>query len=278
MAQPQVIIEEKERAAEIPLLPESALDAVIRGFAPTSLSEMDSVALLSRMDTKYILSTSQLLAALRNLRQQYRILTINGRRAHHYRTLYFDTPDFTLYHDHVTGRARKVKVREREYADTGIAYLEIKSKDVKERTDKSRLPVAAQTERLDDQMRRFVGGFLPEGEQLEPKLWNIFRRITLVSYAQMERLTIDVDLVFDDGQRCLTLDGIAIAEVKRGSLSRGSAFAAEMRRLGVRETGFSKYCFGVSQLSDCVKKNSQKEKVLLIAKQNQRGIDYVCYA
>jgi hypothetical protein len=271
MAQPQVIIKETQQ-------PESALDAAIRAFAPTSLSEMDSVALLSRIDTKYVLSIDQLLAALRNLRHKYRILSINGQRAHHYRTLYFDTPDFALYHDHVTGRARMVKVREREYMDTGIAYLEIKCKDVKQRTEKSRLPVAVEAENLDSQMQAFVGGFLPEGQQLEPKLSNTFRRITLVSYSQRERLTIDVDLVFDDGQRCLALDGIAIAEVKQGTLSRGSAFAAEMRRLGVRETGFSKYCFGVSQLSDGVKKNTQKEKVLLIAKRNQRGMDYVCYA
>lgn len=283
MAQPQVITKETDREAErvagIQLPSESALDMAIQAFAPTSLQEMDAVALLNRVDTKYVLSTGQLLTALKNLRYQYRVLAINGRRAHSYRTLYFDTPDFALYHAHVTGRAERYKVREREYVDTNIAYLEIKYKDWKQRTDKSRLPVPCHTESLDGRMRDFVGGFLPaDSRGLEPKLWNTFQRITLVSVNQTERLTIDLDLSFDNGQSLLTLEDIAIAEVKQDRYSRGSAFAMEMRRQGIRETGFSKYCFGASQLFDEVKKNSQKEKALLIGKRNQRGMDHVWYA
>ena len=90
----------------------SRLLSVVKGFAPISLDEMDAVALLNRIDTKFVMSTEQLVSALFALQSDYRILSINGQRLNHYRTLYFDTPDFELYNLHVNGRANRYKVRE----------------------------------------------------------------------------------------------------------------------------------------------------------------------
>lgn len=254
----------------IELLPENSLDRAMNTFEPISLQEMDSVALLNRMDTKFVLSTAQLLTTLQNIRQDYRILTINHQKVHHYQTLYFDTEDFALYHGHVTERAQVYKVRSREYLDTKLSYLEVKHKNQKKRTEKSRLPIPCDSKELDQQMQMFLRQWLPfSGQNLEPKLWNTFRRITLVSKSDLERLTIDLDLCFFNEHQVLHLDGIAIAEVKQDQLSRGSAFVTEMRRQGIRQTGFSKYCFGVSQLYSTVKKNSQKQKALRIEKLQQ---------
>ena len=75
-------------------------------FAPTTLAEMDAVALLNRTDTKYLLTTSRLGALLEALAGEYLVLEIGGARLHHYQTLYFDTPDFALFRRHHAGAAR----------------------------------------------------------------------------------------------------------------------------------------------------------------------------
>jgi hypothetical protein len=54
-------------------------------FAPISLKEMDTVALLNRTDTKFILSWSVLRTIA--LQPDYRMLVVNGQRLNHYRTL-----------------------------------------------------------------------------------------------------------------------------------------------------------------------------------------------
>jgi len=261
------------------MLPKNSLDEVTGAFAPISLQEMDSVALLNRVDTKFVLSTSQLITVLDNLRFRYQILSIDHQRIHHYRTLYFDTQGFELYHDHVTGRSEIYKVRSREYLDTQLSFFEIKHKNHKRRTEKSRLPLLSHSECLDRKIDDFLHGFIPfSSHDLEPKLWNTFRRITLVSKAASERLTIDLDLCFFNEQQVLNLEGIAIAEVKQDQFSKDSAFISEMRRQGIRRTGFSKYCFGVSQLYSTVKKNSQKERALMIEKLQHRGQDHVRFS
>jgi hypothetical protein len=250
---------------------EEFLDDAVTMFDPIDLPAMDTVALLNRFDTKFVLSRSQLITALKSLQADYRILTINCQRAHHYSTLYYDTKDFAFYHDHVTGRSNVYKVRAREYLDTQISYLEVKHKNQKKYTDKSRLPIPSRSERLDEPMLAFLDRFKSfAGQTLEPKLWNTFRRITLVSKTDLERVTIDVDLCFYNDRHVLNLDRVAVAEVKQDHCSQCSPFMAEMRRQGIREMGFSKYCFGVSQLVPTVKKNTQKEKVLWVEKL-QRG-------
>jgi hypothetical protein len=74
------------------------------------------------------------------------------------------------------------------------------------------------------------------------------------------------------------LDGVAIAEIKQEKFNRRSAFVMEMRRLGIHQTGFSKYCFGVAQLYSTVKRNSQKRRALMIDKLQRGGQAYVCNA
>jgi hypothetical protein len=63
-----------------------ALATLAQGFDPISLDEMNSVALLNRTDTKFVMTTGQLLDALAALQTRYRILSVNNQRLNHYRT------------------------------------------------------------------------------------------------------------------------------------------------------------------------------------------------
>jgi hypothetical protein len=108
------------------------------------------------------------------------------------------------------------------------------------------------------------GVFPYDCRSLEPKIWNTFTRLTLVSRQCCERLTLDVDLTFYTADQVVQLGGIAIAELKAEANNRTSPFLAQMRSQRIRPRGFSKYCMGVSMLYSQVKKNALKPKMLWI--------------
>lgn len=250
------------------------LEAVVNGFAPISLPEMDSVALLNRIDTKYVLRIDQLVRALAALQQDYRALSVNGQQMNHYRTLYFDTPDFALFNLHVNERAERYKVRSREYLETKESYLEVKHHTRTDRTVKSRIHTAQPAMWIDAGAERWLKDVYPfDGRELESKLWNTFRRITLVDRVNCERVTLDVDLAFYTARRIVQLDGIVVAEVKRNGHACSSPFEGQMRALHIRPQGFSKYCIGTALLYDNIKKNSLKAKLLWLEK-NSLGVHH----
>lgn len=243
------------------------LVALTQDFDPISLNQMEALALLNRTDTKFVLSTGQLLNALAALRQDYVILSIHGQRLNHYRTLYFDSPDFGLYHLHVNGRADRYKVRSREYLDSSQSFLEVKHKTSKGRTIKERLSTAHPVVQMTWDAENWLHGVFPyDSRRLEPKLWNTFTRITLVSRQLCERVTLDVDLTFYSAGKALRLNGIAIAEVKIDAANHTCPFLAQMRAQKIHPQGFSKYCLGVALLSDQVKKNAMKPRLLWLEK------------
>jgi hypothetical protein len=245
----------------------SDLAALAERFDPISLDQMEAVALLNRTDTKFVLTTRQLKQALAAVQPDYWMLSVEGQRLHHYRTLYFDSPDFGLYTSHVNGRADRYKVRSREYTSTRKSYLEVKHKTNKDRTIKDRLPTAHPVVQMTYEAENWLHGVFPYDTcALEPKLWNTFTRLTLVSKHFCERVTLDVDLTYYSNNRVATLDGLAIAEVKLDRAGCSSPFLALMRAQKIHPRGFSKYCIGVSMLYDQVKKNSMKPRLLWLGK------------
>jgi hypothetical protein len=232
---------------------------VLWRFSPLSLADMHSVALLRRIDTKYVLSEMQLYQVLSRITADYDVLDIAGRRMHHYQTLYFDTPDFALYRQHHDGWRDRYKVRSRIYADSALAFLEVKRKTNKNVTVKSRLQTPEVITRIDAGVDDFLLAHFPYStKSLALKLWNSFYRMTLVSKHSVERLTLDIGLNFQVGNAQVTLPGVAVAEVKQQAFSLRSEFVGQMRALGVHSMSFSKYCIGISQYYIDVKRNKFK--------------------
>jgi hypothetical protein len=236
-----------------------SLKRILNGFDPISLSEMDHVALLNRTDTKFLMSERQLLSVLSGVDDDYRVLEVNRQRLNAYETLYFDTPDFTFYHQHHDGYLNRYKVRSREYVDSHLSFLEVKYKTNHQRTIKTRLRTGNFITSLDQDSSNFVArNAACDPRQLEAKLWNQFNRITLVSRHSKERLTIDLNLCFDDGCQLKNLDGLVIAEVKQERLDLNSVFIQGVRKQGVHPSGFSKYCIGIALLNQRIKQNNFK--------------------
>ncbi|HEY1012823.1 MAG TPA: polyphosphate polymerase domain-containing protein [Herpetosiphonaceae bacterium] len=245
---------------------EGAIHAALGGFAPISLAEMDAVALLNRTDSKYVLPAALLAAILPRLLGDYRVLELEGRRAHRYHTLYFDTADFELYRQHHAGRRVRYKVRSRAYLDSGRAFLEIKQKTSAERTVKQRLATAGLLAAFDEQAAGFVARHAPlDPRDLAPRLWNDFSRITLVSLGAGERVTLDLGLCFGRDGRRLDLPGVAVAEIKRAGFSNDSAMMRQLRQANLHQGGFSKYCAGAALLYDTLPRNNLKPALRRVA-------------
>lgn len=234
------------------------------------LGELAGVALLNRIDTKYVMSDLQAAQILDRCRHQYSVLEVEGRRASLYSTQYFDTERLTMYHDHHNGLRDRYKVRLRAYMESGTTWLEIKRKTNLERTVKRRLPLAiANPESFAQEMGLFTqeeGCFIREctpydPADLHPSANNEFFRVTLASSnpAMPERITVDFALRLRWQERSMALPGIAIAEVKRPRAAGSSPFTNAAHALHVEPTPFSKYCMTVALLVPNIRRNLFKE-------------------
>jgi hypothetical protein len=236
-------------------------------FFPVGLDALGDAALLDRIDIKFVMTTRQLQQALGGMQPYYWMLSVKGRRLNHYRTLYFDTPDFALYRAHANDRAERYKVRSREYTDTRLSFLEVKHRTRKDRTVKERLFTPQPVITLTPPMDAWLQEVSPlDGQRLQPVLWNTFTRMTLVSKTSCERVTLDIDLAFSADDRSMHLDGLAVAEVKVPGAHCESPFEERLRAMRIHPRGFSKYAVGVAMLYDGVKKNAIKPKMLWLEK------------
>jgi hypothetical protein len=254
-----------QHPSEWPIASQAALqhiEDVLAQYNPISLSEMQAVSLQDRVDTKYVMGLSQFSAVLGQLTDLYRVFTLNEHRIHQYQTLYFDTPDFAIYQHHHNGVGSRYKIRARKYVESDLAFFEIKHKTNQRRTIKSRLMIPDIVTQIQGEVDAFLDTHTPfEGEALQPKLWNDYLRITLVSTQREERLTLDLNVAFSCDQSAQALPGLVIAEVKQAHLSQNSDFIRQMRRFGIRPISFSKYTAGVYTLYDHVKTNNFKPQI-----------------
>lgn len=231
-----------------------------------SLSEMDSVQLLDRMDTKFMLNSGILPELIASLGQDYRCLQVDEGRGTDYRTLYFDTEELLAYREHHNGRTFRSKVRMREYMGTNLCFLEVKRKTGRGGTDKVRMRIPEITEVLNAEQRNFIGEALGKQLDLKPILWNSFKRYTLVNKNIPERLTIDVGLEFLRNGNSVQVKDLCICELKQERVASSSFFFDQMRKRNIRPSGISKYCLGLIKSDTSLKCNTFKPTLLQIQK------------
>jgi hypothetical protein len=239
----------------------------LNNYPSISLSKMEDVALLNRTDTKYVLPVATLKQIMPQLSNAYSALVVNKQRCSRYQTLYFDTSEFALYHQHHAGILDRYKVRSREYVDSQLTFLEVKHKTNKGRTIKSRVQTPELATSLVSETSEFLHRAYPyNAAELEPKLWVEYTRITLVSHHRKERATIDLDLSYTWNGQTISQPHLAIVEIKQEGFSHRSDIERQLRRHQVRPTGFSKYCVGISLLYPDLKHNNFKSKLRIVEK------------
>ena len=179
-------------------------------LAPTSLAELNSAAgLLTRVDRKYLVPLERAQELVGGLTSDARVLDIDGRRRFSYASTYFDTPGLEAFMLTARKRRRRFKVRTRTYLDSGLCFLEVKTRGARGTTVKRRMGYHPDdASRLTGPGRAFVAACLASAgvtgpavardvaAALRPVLATTYERTTLHLPDAGARATIDTALTW----------------------------------------------------------------------------------
>ena len=179
-------------------------------LASTSLAELNSAAgLLTRVDRKYLVPLERAQELVGGLTSEARVLDIDGLRRFSYASTYFDTPGLEAFMLAARKRRRRFKVRTRTYLDSGLCFLEVKTRGARGTTVKRRMGYHADdASRLTGPGRAFVAACLAStgvtgsaaahevAAALRPVLATTYERITLHLPRAEARATIDTALTW----------------------------------------------------------------------------------
>ena len=250
------------------MMQQGIIESILDEYSLISLTEMDTVRLMNRVDTKYTTTLSMLPDFLKCLQADYLVQDIHGSRLNAYRTLYLDTDDRAMYLAHHNGHRTREKIRVRTYLDSQSTYLEVKNKNNKGRTKKKRFELPEIRAYKQQEATIFLERYAKYPPyMLLPRLESRFHRITLVNSMKTERLTIDLNLTFynpSDGTE-KRMDDLVIVELKQQGHQPSLAKDA-LSDLHIRPIAISKYCLGTILTVPDVKSNLLKEKIIQINK------------
>ncbi len=238
---------------------------------PITLQEMEGIRLMNRVDTKFLIAEDLLPELLEHIKNDYRVQVVEGEQVCRYKTLYYDTVDAEMYHNHHNQKLTRQKVRARTYVESGISFLEVKRKSNKGRTTKVRIRIPV--EDVDDISKNAAAmEFLSKnstipGSEIIPQLSNTFERITLVNNEKTERLTIDAHIQFINLQTGIVKEAtnLVVVELKQDGLCF-SLFKSLLTNYKVLPKSFSKYALGSAVTNSNLKTNRFKNKLRYINK------------
>ncbi len=258
------------------------VSALLEKFPQISLSQMNSISLMNRIDSKYLTDSATVYDILQDaLSLGYRVFTQDSGRLHEYDSIYFDTQDLQMFTEHRRGKANRQKVRTRSYVGTGQYYLEVKRKNNHGRTRKKRIPLESEFFNDFHQCSQAcswlegLGEYPPES--LSASLETSFYRITLVDSALTERLTIDLDVRFRNFR---TLSPADLGQAVIIELKQDGRLHSQMQDIllshRVKKERISKYCIGIALSDQSVLPGRFKLKIRQIEKIN-KNIYLKCY-
>ncbi|MDU0348508.1 polyphosphate polymerase domain-containing protein, partial [Actinomyces sp. MRS3W] len=177
-------------------------------LSATTLEALNAAAgLLTRVDRKYLLPLDDAQSVVDHLSTDALVLGIDGRRRFSYASTYFDTAALDSYLLAARKRRRRFKVRTRSYLDSGLCFLEVKTRGPRGATVKKRMPYALDdADRLTEAGRGFVADCLERAEacspahareiaaRLLPVMSTAYERTTLHLPQASARLTLDTNL------------------------------------------------------------------------------------
>jgi len=216
-----------------------------------------------RKDFKFITPLDSLPQIFDYLQESY-ICAVEGSSAiRNYRNKYFDTSDYKFYQMHRKGKYNRLKVRLRQYGESGDIFVESKLKENGERTKKQRVKADFIDSRVLEQ--DFIPSRLQDFDLSTSDLSNethiSYDRIFLVSKNRGSRITIDFNILAS-GEDLNYVKQVApeyaILEVKQGGYPK-DIIRFLKNNFKIRESRFSKYCVSLCLLEDGLKKNVWKQ-------------------
>lgn len=246
----------------------NSLKEILQLFESVGLEQLDSVKLMNRVDTKFLLKIDALPDLLKSMHKDYFVLEVNSKKVSHYNTIYLDTPELYYYNQHQTGRLERVKIRVRTYSETGKSFLEIKTKNNHSKTLKDRIPISGIGDIQSKKYQKFLQKKTDKTKILNPVIEVFYSRITLVNREFTERLTIDTDLSYKNDTKSVKVSNLCIIELKQDKTAKSSVMKL-LRDRRIFVSSLSKYCLGIASLYPQVKINNIKEKI--------RNVKKICY-
>ena len=221
------------------------------------LSELDQVALMNRIDNKYVLDAQQVALIIPLMQNHYKVLEIEKNKIFTYENNYFDTPNLQFYYDHHNGYLNRLKVRGRKYKETETSYFEIKRKENIDRTSKIREITTDLISEIDEDRKKKIQSYYRKNiADLKIVLQNKFNRITFTNNNQTERITLDFNIQFSDENHQKTFTNFFVLEIKQSKSNERSMINETLKKNNIREQSFSKYIFGVIVLKEHIRKNN----------------------
>jgi hypothetical protein len=217
--------------------------AVLRALPPVTLDELvRRAALLVRMERKYLLDPADLASVLARLSVDVQVLEIDGRREFGYHSLYLDTPNLECYLATTYGRRHRFKVRVRGYLESGLRFLEVKTRGRRGETVKHRVPYFGEGPALTHLLA--AAGVATDPRHLEAALNVSYRRTTLFLPSSNARISIDSGLTWAlPGGAGVRLADLTVVETKSAGVTPADRM---LWSLGHRPCSVSKYCVGLA--------------------------------
>lgn len=214
-----------------------------------TLSEMKSVKLMNRTDTKFVAPRCTLSKILTKAKDMGYMVQYTDNVLSSYSTIYYDTDQLEMYTMHHNRKLCRQKIRCRTYVESQLSFLEIKNKNNKGRTKKIRISVADTDTTLikhNQEAARFINDNTKyDFNRLSPALTTEFSRITLVNREKTERITIDINVNFYNffNDKRDDLNEIIIIELKQDGRYT-SLMRQILREMRIKPFKISKYCIG----------------------------------
>lgn len=238
------------------------VESYLDSFRKVNLEQINAARLMNRVDHKFVLTREQLLSMIPDLCENYFVLSVGNVCNQPYTSTYFDTHDLAMYFAHHNRRAGRYKIRQRKYEASGDAFLEIKYKDNKGMTHKSRVATPKLLKHISLPYFDFViknSAYHPLA--LKPVLTNSFSRFTLVNKKMNQRITVDTELSFYQNDKSVQLPELVVVEVKSTRDNLDSTIFNLLHNKGIKPGSMSKYCVGMALLNPQLKQNLFKQKI-----------------
>jgi len=177
----------------------------LKKFSTINLTELNATAsFLKRIDTKYLINGKEFSEILSELKNDFKVLEIKGKKIFSYDNVYMDSENYLFYNQHQEWKKSRTNVRTRYYIDSNLAFFEYKQKN-NWITSKYRYEFPSEEHWfMTKGKKRFFEWVWQsmyneeKAPKISPAIKTTYKRITLVSKESSERLTVDFDIKIKD--------------------------------------------------------------------------------
>lgn len=231
--------------------------SILESYDKVTLGVLLDQFLMKRKEVKFFFSNQRLSQLLYELKPFFDVLEVEGKTLQKYDSYYFDTVGFDMYLNHHNRRVNRYKIRFRDYVDSKISFFEVKFKDNKRQTHKSRISVPFKSRELTPEVKAFLSqAYDKDISLLVHSISTSYERLTLVSKDRKARLTLDSNVVFKSKGAQKKLDNLTIMELKYSPQFNFNFYLKLFKNLALFRSPISKYCTGITYHNSKIKKNS----------------------